>query len=177
MTLLPNGTLRIANATRQDAGSYTCVAKNQFGTASTTGKLLITGESGTPSLFPCALQVILREPSEQFPSHICPHLHETAVPTSDVSLNGAASRWSCIPKGANTPSSLWKWRTILASALDLRGPWTSLCLQLKRSCFVLIILIICRYSIIHVLIHVLIHALTAQREACLLLSHTGLRKS
>lgn len=48
MTLLPNGTLKIANATRQDAGSYTCVAKNQFGTASTTGKLLITGESGAP---------------------------------------------------------------------------------------------------------------------------------
>lgn len=45
ITLLPNGTLKITNVTRRDAGSYTCIAKNQFGTASTTGRLLITGES------------------------------------------------------------------------------------------------------------------------------------
>lgn len=44
ITLLPNGTLKIANVTKRDAASYTCVAKNQFGTASTTGRLLITGE-------------------------------------------------------------------------------------------------------------------------------------
>ncbi|XP_014834294.1 PREDICTED: contactin-3-like [Poecilia mexicana] len=45
ITLLPNGTLKIANVTKQDAASYTCIAKNQFGTASTTGKLLITGNT------------------------------------------------------------------------------------------------------------------------------------
>lgn len=44
IALLPNGTLTIANVSRRDAASYTCVAKNQFGTASTTGRLLITGE-------------------------------------------------------------------------------------------------------------------------------------
>lgn len=43
--MLPNGTLKIANVTRRDAASYTCIAKNQFGTATTTGRLLITGES------------------------------------------------------------------------------------------------------------------------------------
>lgn len=56
--MLPNGTLKIANVTRRDAASYTCIAKNQFGTASTTGRLLITGECCTspitthPSLHP-----------------------------------------------------------------------------------------------------------------------------
>ncbi|XP_029550519.1 contactin-3-like isoform X3 [Salmo trutta] len=48
ITLLPNGTLKIANVTRRDAGSYTCIAKNQFGTASTTGRLFITGPPGSP---------------------------------------------------------------------------------------------------------------------------------
>lgn len=47
ITLLPNGTLKIANVTRRDAASYTCIAKNQFGTATTTGRLLITGKSCT----------------------------------------------------------------------------------------------------------------------------------
>uniref|UniRef100_A0AAY4E9K2 Contactin 3b n=1 Tax=Denticeps clupeoides TaxID=299321 RepID=A0AAY4E9K2_9TELE len=42
ITLLPNGTLKITNLTRRDGGSYTCIAKNQFGTASTSGRLLIT---------------------------------------------------------------------------------------------------------------------------------------
>ncbi|KAG9353311.1 hypothetical protein JZ751_017888, partial [Albula glossodonta] len=42
IALLPDGTLKIANVTRKDGGSYTCVARNQFGTASTTGRLLIT---------------------------------------------------------------------------------------------------------------------------------------
>lgn len=44
ISLFANGTLKIANVTKRDGGSYTCVAKNQFGTASTTGKLVITGE-------------------------------------------------------------------------------------------------------------------------------------
>ena len=49
ITLLPNGTLKITNVTRRDAASYTCIAKNQFGTASTTGRLLITGEGCSSS--------------------------------------------------------------------------------------------------------------------------------
>ncbi|KPP77985.1 contactin-3-like [Scleropages formosus] len=40
--LLPGGTLKIINVTKSDGGSYTCVARNQFGTASTIGRLLIT---------------------------------------------------------------------------------------------------------------------------------------
>lgn len=47
ITLLPNGTLKIANVTRRDGGSYTCIAKNQFGTASALGRLLITGKITT----------------------------------------------------------------------------------------------------------------------------------
>ncbi|KAI4888209.1 hypothetical protein NFI96_002798 [Prochilodus magdalenae] len=41
-SLFPNGTLKIANVTKRDGGTYTCIAKNQFGSASTTGELLIT---------------------------------------------------------------------------------------------------------------------------------------
>lgn len=44
ISLLPDGTLRIVNVTKTDAGSYTCLARNQFGMASTSGKLLVTGE-------------------------------------------------------------------------------------------------------------------------------------
>uniref|UniRef100_A0AAR2KZL8 Contactin 3a, tandem duplicate 2 n=1 Tax=Pygocentrus nattereri TaxID=42514 RepID=A0AAR2KZL8_PYGNA len=40
--LLPDGTLRIINVTKMDGGNYTCLARNQFGTASTTGRLLVT---------------------------------------------------------------------------------------------------------------------------------------
>ncbi|XP_076839736.1 contactin-3 isoform X1 [Brachyhypopomus gauderio] len=42
ISLLPDGTLRIVNVTKADGGSYTCVARNRFGTASTTGRLLVT---------------------------------------------------------------------------------------------------------------------------------------
>ncbi|MBN3314489.1 CNTN3 protein, partial [Atractosteus spatula] len=42
VTLLQDGTLKIVNVTKADGGSYTCVARNQFGIASTTGRLLIT---------------------------------------------------------------------------------------------------------------------------------------
>ncbi|XP_014001305.1 contactin-3 [Salmo salar] len=42
ITLSPDGTLRITNVTKYDAGSYTCFARNRFGTSSTTGRLLIT---------------------------------------------------------------------------------------------------------------------------------------
>ncbi|XP_036447818.1 contactin-3 [Colossoma macropomum] len=42
ISLLPDGTLRIINVTKMDGGNYTCLARNQFGTASTTGRLLVT---------------------------------------------------------------------------------------------------------------------------------------
>uniref|UniRef100_A0A673LKC8 Contactin-4-like n=1 Tax=Sinocyclocheilus rhinocerous TaxID=307959 RepID=A0A673LKC8_9TELE len=36
-----DGTLRIANVTKSDAGRYTCVAKNPFGTSSSSGTLVV----------------------------------------------------------------------------------------------------------------------------------------
>ncbi|XP_034388809.1 contactin-3 [Cyclopterus lumpus] len=60
ITLLPNGTLKIANVTRRDAASYTCVAKNQFGTASTTGRLLIT-EPTRITMRPTNMEIIVGE--------------------------------------------------------------------------------------------------------------------
>uniref|UniRef100_A0A8C2FRF1 Contactin 3a, tandem duplicate 2 n=1 Tax=Cyprinus carpio TaxID=7962 RepID=A0A8C2FRF1_CYPCA len=42
ITLLPDGTLRITNVTKMDGGNYACLARNQFGAASTTGRLLVT---------------------------------------------------------------------------------------------------------------------------------------
>ncbi|XP_056293946.1 contactin-3 [Pseudoliparis swirei] len=60
ITLLPNGTLKIANVTRRDAASYTCVAKNKFGTASTTGRLLIT-EPTRITVRPTNMEIIVGE--------------------------------------------------------------------------------------------------------------------
>ncbi|XP_031136371.1 contactin-3 [Sander lucioperca] len=60
ITLLPNGTLKIANVTRRDAASYTCVAKNQFGTASTTGRLLVT-EPTRITMRPTNMEIIVGE--------------------------------------------------------------------------------------------------------------------
>ncbi|XP_035380323.1 contactin-4 isoform X1 [Electrophorus electricus] len=40
-TILDDGTLRITNVSEQDAGRYTCVARNPFGTASSTGSLVV----------------------------------------------------------------------------------------------------------------------------------------
>uniref|UniRef100_A0A4W5QXB5 Contactin 3b n=1 Tax=Hucho hucho TaxID=62062 RepID=A0A4W5QXB5_9TELE len=60
ITLLPNGTLKIVNATRRDAGSYTCIAKNQFGTASATGRLLIT-EPTRITQRPANMEIIVGE--------------------------------------------------------------------------------------------------------------------
>uniref|UniRef100_A0A673LHR1 Contactin-3-like n=1 Tax=Sinocyclocheilus rhinocerous TaxID=307959 RepID=A0A673LHR1_9TELE len=46
ISLFPNGTLKIANVTKRDGGSYTCIAKNQFGTTMLTLSTEITvGES------------------------------------------------------------------------------------------------------------------------------------
>ncbi|NP_001336287.1 contactin-6 isoform 5 precursor [Homo sapiens] len=39
--LLEDGSLKIYNITRSDAGSYTCIATNQFGTAKNTGSLIV----------------------------------------------------------------------------------------------------------------------------------------
>uniref|UniRef100_A0A8C6L6D7 Contactin 3b n=1 Tax=Nothobranchius furzeri TaxID=105023 RepID=A0A8C6L6D7_NOTFU len=58
ITLSPNGTLKIANVTKRDAGGYMCIAKNQFGTASTTGTLLVTGKI---TMRPTNMEIIVGE--------------------------------------------------------------------------------------------------------------------
>ncbi|XP_073707737.1 contactin-4 [Garra rufa] len=41
IAVLDSGSLRISNATKTDAGTYTCVARNQFGEASSSGNLVV----------------------------------------------------------------------------------------------------------------------------------------
>lgn len=48
--VLDNGSLRISNVSKLDAGLYTCVARNQFGVASSAGSLLVKGERLSVSL-------------------------------------------------------------------------------------------------------------------------------
>lgn len=43
ISLLKDGGLRIANVSKSDVGSYTCLAENQFGKASSSTSLLVTG--------------------------------------------------------------------------------------------------------------------------------------
>uniref|UniRef100_A0A8C4HJP0 Contactin 4 n=1 Tax=Dicentrarchus labrax TaxID=13489 RepID=A0A8C4HJP0_DICLA len=49
VSILDNGNLRIWNATKPDAGLYTCVARNQFGVASSTGSITPTIITTLPS--------------------------------------------------------------------------------------------------------------------------------
>lgn len=62
VTVLDNGSLRISNVTRLDDGLYTCVARNQFGVASSAGSLLVKGKTFLfwliqGVLFPLVLQL------------------------------------------------------------------------------------------------------------------------
>ncbi|XP_077649567.1 contactin-4 isoform X3 [Urocitellus parryii] len=41
ITISDDGNLRIVNVTKSDAGSYTCIATNHFGTASSTGNVVV----------------------------------------------------------------------------------------------------------------------------------------
>ncbi|XP_076124755.1 contactin-3 [Alosa pseudoharengus] len=81
ITLFPNGTLKIANVTRRDGGSYTCIAKNQFGTASAMGRLLIT-EPTRITVGPSNMEIIVGE-SIVLPCQIA---HDPAL---DVSFSWA----------------------------------------------------------------------------------------
>ncbi|XP_062853242.1 contactin-3 [Trichomycterus rosablanca] len=59
-SVFSNGTLKIANVTKQDGGIYTCIAKNQFGSASTTGRLLIT-EPSRITQSPSSMEIMVGE--------------------------------------------------------------------------------------------------------------------
>uniref|UniRef100_A0A671Z3G5 Contactin 4 n=1 Tax=Sparus aurata TaxID=8175 RepID=A0A671Z3G5_SPAAU len=60
VTILGNGNLRIWNATKSDAGLYTCVARNQFGVASSTGSITVK-EPTIITTLPSTLDVTVGE--------------------------------------------------------------------------------------------------------------------
>uniref|UniRef100_A0A8C1MKX1 Contactin 3b n=1 Tax=Cyprinus carpio TaxID=7962 RepID=A0A8C1MKX1_CYPCA len=85
ISLFPNGTLKIANVTKRDGGTYTCIAKNQFGTASTTGRLIITGKLLEPTRIsqgPSSTEITVGE-SIVLPCQV------TADPALDVAFSWA----------------------------------------------------------------------------------------
>ncbi|MCI4375167.1 hypothetical protein PGIGA_G00106180 [Pangasianodon gigas] len=80
-TVFPNGTLKIANVTKQDGGIYTCIARNQFGSASTAGRLLIT-EPSRITQGPSSMEIMVGE-SIVLPCQV------TVDPALDVSFSWA----------------------------------------------------------------------------------------
>lgn len=60
---MDDGTLRITNISKVDAGRYTCVARNHFGSSSSTGELVVKGISVS--------QVLATVPSRPGASNFC----------------------------------------------------------------------------------------------------------
>uniref|UniRef100_A0AAQ6IN01 Contactin 4 n=1 Tax=Anabas testudineus TaxID=64144 RepID=A0AAQ6IN01_ANATE len=60
VSILDNGNLRVWNATKSDAGLYTCVARNQFGVASSTGSVTVKEPTNITTL-PSTLDVTVGE--------------------------------------------------------------------------------------------------------------------
>ncbi|KAG7326669.1 hypothetical protein KOW79_010070 [Hemibagrus wyckioides] len=80
-SVFPNGTLKIANVTKQDGGIYTCIARNQFGSSSTAGRLLIT-EPSRITQGPSSMEIMVGE-SIVLPCQV------TVDPALDVSFSWA----------------------------------------------------------------------------------------
>lgn len=62
--VMSNGFLRIHPVRREDEGNYTCTVKNQFGTASSQGRLVVLRESASRvsvSCFPCLMLLALSQ--------------------------------------------------------------------------------------------------------------------
>uniref|UniRef100_G3NVE9 Contactin 3a, tandem duplicate 2 n=1 Tax=Gasterosteus aculeatus aculeatus TaxID=481459 RepID=G3NVE9_GASAC len=81
ITLSPDGTLRLANVSKSDAGSYTCFARNRFGMSSTTGRLLVTDPTGITQ-GPVDMEIIVGE-SIVLPCQV------TSDPVLDISFSWA----------------------------------------------------------------------------------------
>ncbi|XP_051932022.1 contactin-4-like isoform X1 [Hippocampus zosterae] len=60
VSILDNGNLRIWNVSKSDAGPYTCVARNQFGVASSTGSVTVK-EPTVITTLPATLDVTVGE--------------------------------------------------------------------------------------------------------------------